>query len=186
MNKQDYFFVGDKKLLNNNSVAVYCSKELPLSIYHTANETFSELLKLPLTVAGGWQSAMEKRVLKNYGKESQADIIYFLAKGINRFILPAYLSSLMQSKKLLVISPFQDKKRADKKAVEMRDELILSFINRFLFLYIKQGGYLEGIFRRCLNDGKDVYMLEHQANSRYFVDGVKPLNTKNLREILIG
>lgn len=181
-----FYFFGNKPLLENAPISVFCSRELPLSIYHTANETFSELLKLPITVAGGWQSAMEKRVLKNYGKESQADIIYFLAKGINRFTLPACLSPLMQSKKLLVISPFQDKKRADKKAVEMRDGLILSFINRFIFLYIKRGGYLEGIFRRCLNDGKDVYMLEHQANSRYFVDGVKPLNTKNLREILIG
>ncbi len=69
-----YYFCGSKLLLKSSPVAIFCSREIPLSIYHIANETFTKMLKLPLTIAGGWQSAMEKRVLKNLTSESQANI----------------------------------------------------------------------------------------------------------------
>lgn len=181
-----FYFAGNKSLLKKSPVAVFCSQEIPLSIYHTANETFSEMIKLPITIAGGWQSAMEKRVLKNFDGEGQANIIYFLAKGINRFSLPVHLTSLMDKGKILIISPFSDKRRIEKESVKARDKLIFAFINKFLFLYIKPDGYLEGIFRQCINEGKDVYVLEHAANSGCFIDGVKPLNQGNLKGVLIG
>lgn len=129
---------------------------------------------------------MEKRVLKNYKREGQANIIYFLAKGIEQFKLPAYLTLLMESEKLLIISPLLDKRRIEKRFVTMRDELILSFIKRFLFLYINPTGYLENIFNRCVGEDKTVYLLEHQANSGYFKEGVNPLSTRNLKEVLVG
>lgn len=187
INKNHPFYsCGNISLLEQSPMAVFCSREIPLSIYHTANEVFTEILKLPVAIAGGWQSAMEKRVLKNYKREGQANIIYFLAKGIEQFKLPAYLTLLMESEKLLIISPLLDKRRIEKRFVIMRDELILGFIKRFLFLYINPNGYLENIFNRCVSEDKTVYLLEHQANSRYFKEGVDPLSTRNLKEALAG
>lgn len=181
-----YHCNGNKDLLNRQAIAVFCSREIPLSIYHTANETFSELLKLPVTMAGGWQSALEKRVLKNYGSESKADIIYFLAKGINKFSVPKYLSPLIDSGRLLVVSPFLDEKRIEKRFVAARDELVLSLIQRFLFLYINPEGSIKNIFTHCIREGRQVYILEHQANSAYLCDGVISVNRKNMREVLLG
>lgn len=186
MRETPFYKNGNEALLTQSPIAVFCSREIPLSIYHTANETFSELLKLPVTVAGGWQSALEKRVLKNYGSESKADIIYFLAKGINKFSVPKYLSPLMDSDRLLVVSPFLDEKRIEKRFVAARDELVLSLIQRFLFLYINPEGSIKNIFTRCISEGRQVYMLEHQANSAYFCDGVMPVNRNNMREVLLG
>ena len=181
-----YYCNGNKNLLNHKPIAVFCSREIPLSIYHTANETFAELLKLPVALAGGWQSALEKRVLKNYSEDSQANIIYFLAKGINRFNTPKYLTSLMNSGRLLVVSPFLDEKRIEKRFVAARDELLLSLIQRFLFLYINPEGSLKNIFTRCVNQGRQVYILEHQVNSAYLRDGVTSVNRNNMREVLLG
>jgi predicted Rossmann fold nucleotide-binding protein DprA/Smf involved in DNA uptake len=176
---------GNEALLDNSPIAVFCSREIPLSIYHTANEIFIELLKLPVTVAGGWQSAMEKRVLKNYGSGSQAGIIYFLAKGINKFHIPEHLKHLMDTERLLTISPFLDEKRIEKRFVAIRDELILNLAKRLFFLYINPEGSLKNIFYRCVSEGREVYLLEHQANSPYFRDGVKPINLKNIRDVLL-
>ncbi|MBI5194206.1 MAG: hypothetical protein HZA08_12315 [Nitrospirae bacterium] len=136
-------------------------------------------------IGGGWQSTMEKRALKNYRKESQASIIYFLAKGIENLKIPLYLSSIMASGRLLIVSPFLNKSRIEKRLVDTRDDLIFNLVNRFLFLYIKPDGYLEGLFTSCLDNGKEVYLLEHQANSRHFIDKVKTLSLKNLRELSI-
>lgn len=177
---------GNETLLDQSPIAVFCSREIPLSIYHVANETFTELLKLPVTVAGGWQSAMEKRVLKNYDSDNQANIIYFLAKGINKFKAPKYLTSLMDSGRLLVVSPFLDEKRIEKRFVAARDELLLSLIQRFLFLYINPEGSIKNIFTRCISEGRQVYILEHQANSACLCDGVISVNRNNMREVLLG
>lgn len=180
-----YYFIGSQSLLTCSPIAVYCSREIPLSIYHTVNETFTELLRLPIVVGGGWQSTMEKRALKNFSKESRAKIIYFLAKGIENFKIPLYLSSIMASGRLLIVSPFLNKLRIEKKHVAARDDLIFSLVDRFLFLYIKPDGHLEGLFTRCFDNDKEVYLLEHQANNRYVIDQVKTLSLKNLRELSI-
>lgn len=180
-----YYFIGNQSLLTSSPIVVYGSREIPLSIYHTVNETFTEILRLPIVVGGGWQSTMEKRALKNYSKESQAKIIYFLAKGIENFKIPLYLSSIMASGRLLIVSPFLNKLRIDKKHVAVRDDLIFSLVDRFLFLYIKPDGHLEGLFTRCLDNDKEVYLLEHKANSRYLIDKVKTLHLKNLRGLSI-
>jgi hypothetical protein len=180
------YFQGNKKLIEDSPIIVYCSKEIPLSVYYTANTVFTELLKLPLTVAGGWQSPMEKRVLKNYKNEYPANIVCCLAKGMENFRLPRHLRPLMEDGKLLVISPFQNKARISRRSVMMRDELAFDLIQRFFFLYINQGGYLESILRRCMDTGKKIYFLAHHANTAYLVEGVQPVNAKNMQEVLIG
>ena len=180
-----YYFIGNQSLLTCSPIAVYCSREIPLSIYHTVNETFTEILRLPIVIGGGWQSTMEKRALRNYSKESQANIIYFLAKGIGNFKIPVYLSSIMASGRLLIVSPLLNNFRIDKKHVAIRDDLIFNLVDRFLFLYIKPDGHLEGLFTRCLYNDKEVYLLEHTANSGYLIDKVKTLHSKNLRELSI-
>ena len=180
-----YYFIGNKSLIEQAPIAVFCSREIPLSIYNTANETFSQMLTLPLVIGGGWQSAMEKRVLINYMKESQARIIYFLARGINHFKIPGHLSHLIDCGKLLMVSPLLNGPRIGKRLVGQRDDLIFNLVDRFFFLYIKPEGYLESLFTRCLNAGKEVYLLEHKANSEHFIDKVKTLSLKNLKELSI-
>lgn len=91
----------------------------------------------------------------------------------------------MASGRLLIVSPFLNKLRIDKKHVAVRDDLIFNLVDRFLFLYIKPDGHLEGLFTRSLYNDKEVYLLEHKANSRYLIDKVKTLHSKNLRELSI-
>lgn len=180
-----YYLNGEESLLEKNPIAVFCSREIPLSIYHIANETFKEMIEQPITIAGGWQSVMEKRVLKNYHKGCQANLIYFLAKGINNFRIPKHLDPLFKKGKLLIISPFLDKPdRANKKTVLKRDLLIMNLVERFFFLYIKKGGYLERIFQECLNNGKVTYLLKHQANRDYLIEGGLAISKDNVKELI--
>ena len=78
----NYYYFGNISLLSNNPIAIFCSREIPLSIYYTANEAFIKLFSSQIVLAGGWHSTMEKRLLSNFNANSKASLIYFLAKGI--------------------------------------------------------------------------------------------------------
>ena len=78
-----YYFIGNQSLLTCSPIAVYCSREIPLSIYHTVNETFTEILRLPIVIGGGWQSTMEKRALRNYSKEANSGYLIDKVKTLH-------------------------------------------------------------------------------------------------------
>jgi len=186
--QDDFYYSGKIELLKRNRVAIFCSREIPLSIYHQANELFLKMLSLPIVLAGGWQSATEKRVLRNYKtlNSRPASIIYFLAKGIRNFTLPAYLEKPYNEGNLLVVSPYLKEKRISFKRVEKRDELILRLIDRYLFLYINPGGYLERIYESCLQKEKRVYLLKHHLNAEYIRDDVRPIEEANMENLIDG
>ncbi|MDI6751277.1 MAG: hypothetical protein QME07_00220 [bacterium] len=187
--QNDFYYSGKIELLKKSTVAVFCSREIPLSIYHQANELFLRMLSLPIVLAGGWQSVMEKRMLKNYKAQNTsacAQIIYFLAKGIKSFSLPDYLEKPYNEGNLLVISPYLKQKCISIKRVQVRDKLILKLIDCYLFLYINPGGHLEALYEKCLQKEKIVYLLKHHLNVGYLRDGVKLIEEANVEGLING
>lgn len=187
--KEDNFYYSGKiELLKKNTVGIFCSREIPLSIYHSANELFTKMLSLPIVLAGGWQSVMEKRILRSYKAQNSnvAQMIYFLAKGIRVFTLPAYLEKPYNEGNLLVISPYLEGKHISLKRVQVRDGLILRLIDRYLFLYINPGGYLETVYKSCLKEKKIVYLPKHHLNAEYLRDNVKPIEGTNVEDLING
>lgn len=178
------YTIGNEQLLQNNPIAIYCSREIPLSIYQPALELVQALLARPVTLAGGWLSALEKAALKSRTHEAPSNIIFFLAKGINDFMIPADLRGDLDAGRALFISPFLKGKRIDRKMVARRDELILSHINRYLFLNINEGGNLDKLFDRCLQMKKDIFLLDHFSNHGWVVGDTKLISTNNLGELV--
>ncbi|MEK7399098.1 MAG: hypothetical protein AAB116_19350 [Candidatus Poribacteria bacterium] len=185
----DFYYSGNIELLKRTPVAIFCSREIPLSIYHQANELFLKMFSLPLILAGGWQSAMEKRMLKNCKIQNASacpQIIYFLAKGIKNFSLPDYLEKPYNEGNLLVISPYLKQKCISIKRVQVRDKLILRLIDRYLFLYINPGGQLEALYEKCLQKEKMVYLLKHHLNAERFRDNVKLIEEATAEGLING
>lgn len=161
------YFAGNKDLLSQRPLAVYCSREIPLSVYDPALELVERLVTEPLTLAGGWHSRLEKEALKLREPGSASNIIYFLAKGIQNFKLPHFLRSDLDRGKVLIISPWMRGQRVDRPKVDRRNTLILEKIHRFLFLSLKEGGNLEELFYRCLSQEREVWIFDHPENRRW-------------------
>lgn len=138
----------------------------------------------PVTLAGGWQSKLEKALLKMRRPGSPSNIIYVLAKGIHSFRLPKSLRGDLDRGKVLIISPWVHDSRIDQKRVKKRDDFIMDQMERFLFLNIQEGGNLEELFFRCLSQEKEVFLLDHPANQQWMNPQVVPLS-KNDVEILL-
>ena len=178
------YSIGNEDLLKTNPVAIYCSREIPLSIYQPALELVQTLMTRPLTLAGGWHSTLEKTALKARTPGTPSNIIFFLAKGVQDFKIPLYLREDLDAGKVLLVSPLMEGKRIDKKKVVKRDDLILSLVNRYLFLNIDEGGNLDKLFDRCLSLKKEIFLLDHFSNHGWAIDNVELVSSDKLGSLL--
>jgi len=175
---------GNPEILSKHSIAIYCSRELPLAIYGNARNLFQEMTKENIAIAGGWQSPLEKHLLKKFPVDAQADLIFFLAKTYSQFRLPRYLNHLFNSNKIAIVEPLLKNKRITKTGVEKRDFLIEKLIDSFLFLYIKESGRAEKLLYRCITNKKNILILNHPLNQKYFIEDIQRVDAKNIREVL--
>lgn len=181
---QNGYRAGNLKLLENNPIAIYCSRHIPLSVLSDAEKLISLLAKEKHVLAGGWQSRMEKRLLKFAVNIPTSRIIYFLARGIKFFNLPRDLEKLFTENRLLVLSTFEDEKRITRNLVEQRDKWMLNYIDHYLFYHIDPNGKTTDFFNRCLKEGKNAYLLDHPENTPFIMKATGVLNQYNFQEVL--
>ncbi len=179
----ELFSDGNQDLLKENPIAFFCSRNIPLSVYYPALDLFQEIFRKQIVLAGGWQSAMEKQILKKRLPGDDSKVIFFLAKGIDHFKLPQELEKDFKENKVLIISLWKKIKRPDRNKIRLRNDLILRKINKYFFLYIDRGGNLNELFHWALLKEKDVFVFDHASNKYWIRDKVKVLSEKNL-EIL--
>ena len=178
------YSIGNEQLLQENPIAIYCSREIPLSVYPPALELVQSLMSQPLTLAGGWQSSVEKEALRTREPASESNIIYFLAKGIQNFKISKSLRLDLDRGKVLIATLWMHKERIDNQKVKKRDELILSKLDRFLFLNISERGNLEELFYRCLSLDKEIFILDHFSNHKWFNPEVTPISEQDISALL--
>ena len=178
------YSAGRADLLDQDPVAVYCSRRIPLSVLEVAEETIRALSEEAVVLAGGWHSRMEKRLLKAAVQSPESRIIYFLAKGIEHFRLPKMLHPLYSTERLLVLSPFRSERRITRKRVEQRDTWMGTLINRYFFCYIDPQGTTPDLLQKCLKNGKQVFVLDHPQNTPFIKKTTQTISPYNYREVL--
>lgn len=175
---------GSVNLLDRDPVVVCCSRRIPLSVLEVAEKTIRALSEEAVVLAGGWHSRMEKRLLKTAVQSPESRIIWFLAKGIEHFQLPKMLRPLQATERLLMLSPFLSEQRITRKRVEQRDTWMGTLINRYLFCYIDPQGTTPSLLQRCLENGKQVFVLDHPQNTPFTKKATQAISPYNYREVL--
>ena len=178
------YSAGRADLLNQDPVAVYCSRQIPLSVLEVGERTIKALAEEPVVLAGGWHSRMEKRLLKAAVQSPESRIIYLLAKGIEHFRLPKMLHSIYAAERLLVLSPFRSEQRITRKRVKQRDTWTRTLIDRYLFCYLDPQGTMPDLFQKCLEEGKLVLVLDHPQNTPFIKRATQAISPYNYREVL--
>jgi len=193
------FFIGNYALIEHNPIAVYCSRKIPLSVFEQSNEVVSALIERDVVLAGGWQSSMEKRLLKNIKGKENAKIIYFLAKGIRHFRPIKLLEPLFEQNRLLVLSLFETEERITHKLVDKRDRWISEMLQRFFFFYIEPNGKLQQLYEELsvehaaslfvghaasLPRENHLFLLNHPENRPFMNDSAILIDKYNLEEVI--
>jgi len=175
---------GNIELLSQRKLAVFASQHAPQEIASSAAVVFEALQKLPLSLAGGWQAPLERRLLEQADAGLAANYILYLAKDINAFRPTPRQQRLLDENKLLVLSPEIKAKRASQSLVKQRDALLFSQIDSVLFLYIHPGGRLEGYLRELSARKSKLYILNHPLNRPCFGEDILPLDGDTAEEVL--
>ena len=179
----DLFYSGNITLLKETSIAVFCSRTIPMNLYFPALELMKKMMNSKITITGSWQSNVEKRLLINRQPDSQSKLIIFLAKGIEHYKLPRTLQDDYDNNKILIASFWKDTKRISEKTSEIRNQSIIAKANKILFLNIHENGNLHKLFDQSLALNKKVYILDHPSNEKWIKKGAIPLTKYNLEEI---
>ena len=177
---------GSIELLSQRKLAVFASRNAPREIYKSAEELFKALQKLYLSLAGGWQAPLERRLFESADPHQPANYIYYLAKDINAFRPTPLQQRILDENKLLMLSPEIKAKRTSQSLVKQRDALLFSQIDSVLFIYIHPGGRLEGYLHQLSERKNKLYILNHPLNQPYFGEDILPLDVDNAEEVLGG
>jgi hypothetical protein len=176
--------LGNVELLSQQKIALFASRSAPPPIYEPALALFQELIRLPLTLVGGWQAPLEKFLFKHSEAQQRANYIHYLSSNINQFKADDRQKELLQSDKLLVISPLLKEKRASRPSVKKRDELIFRQVKKILFLYVHPGGRLETYFRHLSEQDYLLYLLDDPLNQAFRHEDVITVSADNPAIIL--
>jgi predicted Rossmann fold nucleotide-binding protein DprA/Smf involved in DNA uptake len=186
MNRTNIFqTVGNVELLSQKKIALFASKNAPDELDPAANELADKLFQLPLAVASGWQSPLEKSVYQRFNNKCTANIIHYVAKDINQFKPTEKQQKWITQNKLLIISPELKEIRTSASVVDKRDRLIFSQNKKILFLYIESKGRLEKYFKELSQLNFQLYILEHPLNESYFHDDIIRFNDNSVESLLL-
>jgi len=175
---------GNIELLSQSTVAVFASKNAPEDLYLPASELFLALCKLPLSLCGGWQAPLEKRLLNLAYPEMTANILYYSARDIGQISPGEKLKALDIFGKLLLISAESRTNRASSNDIDKRDALLFKHVDKVLFIYIERGGRLEEYYNQLLGRDFPVFIFDHEHNKSFNSPGSIALNTENIDLLL--
>lgn len=177
--------LGNVELLSQKKVAVFASKSAPDTLVPIVNKLAARLFQLPLALAGGWQSLLEKSVYQKFNVNCRTNIIHYVARDINQFKPTDKQQELIAQNKLLVIAPELKEIRASALGVDKRDRLIFSQNKKIIFLYIEPKGRLEKYFRDLSQLNFQLYILDDPANESYFYEDVIRINEDSVDSLLL-
>jgi len=182
MNDTSNYF-GNPFLLKENVVGIFCSTEIDLASYYDMIDFIKLLCELPLVFASGWQSNIEKRVLRDL---ISCKIIYFLAKDIEHFKPSTLIQRMLDQNNAFVVSNIYDMSRATKESVKKRDKYILTILDKILILNMSELGHLEHFVIDALQQQKKVFVFDHFSNSNWIekYPSLIPISKNNLDDLL--
>ncbi len=177
---------GNIELLSQNKIAIFASRNTPEIMLPDILNFFDRLRKLPIGLSSGWHSPVERMLLKQIEITQPANVLHYFARELNTIKPTLLQQQMLDEKKLLIIAPVTESKRANKKLIRQRDMLLLSQNKKICFLYISKGGRLETYFNLLLNSGRSVFIMEHPLNKDYYGNDVVILNSENFDLLFTG
>ncbi len=184
MKKMIFETRGNVELLSANRFALFASQSTTNDLIHHSKEVFSALKQSPFCAVGGWQAKAEKQILSFLNKKTNAAIIHYLAKDLNRFIPNASQQNYLEENRLLFVAPPLNRPRPSRKEITLRDQLLFSQTRKIFFLYVRPGGRLETYLKFLNVNDYTLFILDHPKNKPFFDSGLIKINPDNAELLL--
>lgn len=156
-----YHTLGNIDILNHHKTAFLCSRKCPADIVLKSYDWAIEQREKGVCVISGFHSKIEKDVLHYLLKGTQP-LILALARGFKKRLEPAF-ESAMDNKRLLIITPFEDKIiRVTEESAKRRNRLMVELADEVFIAYASKGGNLDKLVSESSLAGKTICTFQSQ------------------------
>jgi len=158
---------------DHKTTAFFCSTKCPGDLILKTYDLAQAWRDKGEAIIGGFHTPMEKEVLPILFKGTQP-VVICPARGIGNIRLPAEWKAGIDAKRLLILSPFEDKeKRPTAALAEERNRFVAAVADRLFIAYAHLGGKTEALAREALAQGKPVFTFDHPATANLREMGVR-------------
>ena len=171
--------MGDPGILDRRLLGFFCSVRCPGDVILKTYDLARRLRETDVTVAGGFQSPMEKECLDVLLRGS-ASVVVCPARGLGRMRIPKGWQDPLAEGRLLILSFFDDRvRRATASTAVRRNACVAALADRILIAHAEMGGKIEALCKNALASGKPVFILESADNAHLMELGVRPVSADN-------
>ena len=130
----DFYTQSNQELLKLHKTAFLCSRKCPADIVLKSYDWAIERRENGDCIISGFHSKIEKEVLHYLLKGSQP-VILALARGLKKWLEPE-LKEALDNKRLLIITPFEEKvKRVTSETSARRNRLMTEIADEIFIVY---------------------------------------------------
>jgi len=149
--KRDASAIGNVEIMNREKVAFLSSRKVPPAAVMMALDWAAKMRDAGVCVIGGFQSALEKDVLRVLLKEGTQPVVVVLARKLWR-VVPTEYREAIASGRLLIVSPVsQTVNRVSEESALVRNRFILQNCASAIFASIDPGGELDRLLAEFPN-----------------------------------
>jgi len=149
--KTDCIAIGNIEIMKREKVAFLSSRKVPPTAVMLSIDWAAKMRDAGVCVIGGFQSALEKDVLRVLLKEGTQPVVMVLARKLWR-VVPAEYRAAIASGRLLIVSPVsQTVNRVSEESAVVRNRFILSNCTSAIFASIDPDGALDRLLAEFPN-----------------------------------
>ena len=141
MNPEKLTYLGDKSILDRFKTAFFCSRKCPSDIVLKSLDWAKEKKEKGECIMSGFHSRIEKDVFDILLQGAQP-IILVLARGMKKK-WPEKIKSAIKSKRLLIISPFDESVTyVTQQTANKRNKIMTSLADEVFIAYSSKVGHI--------------------------------------------
>jgi predicted Rossmann fold nucleotide-binding protein DprA/Smf involved in DNA uptake len=144
-------------------VALLCANRCPADLQSVAQAYAQRLRVQGMTTIGGFFTSVETEMLEILLRGTQP-LIRVELRNLANAQIPNEFKRPLEKGRLLLISPYPERRRLDRDHVEERNRIVAALAERIVIIHAEMGGKLERLCAEAIGWGSAVYTPECSAN----------------------
>ena len=173
------FVLGDPALLRLPLLGLFCSVRVPGELVLAGVDAGRRLRAAGVPTLGGFHSPLERELL-DWLLRGPAPVVVCPARALHGGRLPARWRRALDERRLLLVSPFERRRRAGAERALARNRLVAALARRVLVLHASPGGRLLRLTDEIVAWGRPVLCLDSAANRELLLRGATPVRPEEL------
>lgn len=165
----------DASVLKLDLLALACSERCPGNLILHTYDLALALRDANVPVVSGFHSTMEQECLRLLLRGRQP-VVICPARSIHRMRIPREWREPIESGRLLVVSPFDERyRRPTARLAEERNRFVASLASRVFVAHASPGGKTEALVAELLAQGRRVLTFDDPENRSLLDMGAEPV-----------